>query len=133
MGQVGYAVAVSYQPMNLTQLACFVVVEQDFDTRWRLVIEFLKEYHREPPGARQRLLADVPGSTGDERWDVLAARPRDTEDIRQLTQVLGLHIVDDVLASVHEIFPARGTASAAQAPLAGDLPRAGRVTRSTQT
>jgi hypothetical protein len=35
----------------------------------------------------------------------LAARPRDTEDIRQLTQVLGLHTVDDVLASVREIFP----------------------------
>ena len=34
-----------------------------------------------------------------------AARPRDAEDIRQLVQVLGLHTVDDVLASVHEIFP----------------------------
>ncbi len=35
----------------------------------------------------------------------LAARPRDAEDIRQLVQVLGLHTVDDVLASVREIFP----------------------------
>jgi len=35
----------------------------------------------------------------------LAARPRDAEDIRQLTRVLGLHNVDDVLASVREIFP----------------------------
>jgi predicted nucleotidyltransferase len=34
-----------------------------------------------------------------------AARPRDAEDIRQLVQVLDLHTVDDVLASVHEIFP----------------------------
>ena len=34
-----------------------------------------------------------------------AARPRDAEDIRQLAQVLGLHNADDVLASVHEIFP----------------------------
>ena len=34
-----------------------------------------------------------------------AARPRDAEDIRQLVQVLGLHTVDDVLASVREIFP----------------------------
>jgi hypothetical protein len=34
-----------------------------------------------------------------------AARPRDTEDIRQLVQVLDLHTVDDVLASVREIFP----------------------------
>jgi predicted nucleotidyltransferase len=35
----------------------------------------------------------------------LAARPRDSEDIRQLTQVLGLHTVDDVLVAVREIFP----------------------------
>lgn len=35
----------------------------------------------------------------------LAARPRDAEDIRQLVQVLGLHTVDEVLASVCEIFP----------------------------
>jgi hypothetical protein len=35
----------------------------------------------------------------------LAARPRDAEDIRQLAQVLGLHTVDDVLASVREVFP----------------------------
>jgi hypothetical protein len=35
----------------------------------------------------------------------LAARPRDAEDIGQLTRVLGLHTVDDVLALVREIFP----------------------------
>ena len=35
----------------------------------------------------------------------LAARPRDAEDIRQLVQVLGLSTVDEVLASVREIFP----------------------------
>jgi hypothetical protein len=35
----------------------------------------------------------------------LAARPRDAEDIRQLTRVLDLHTVDDVLASVREVFP----------------------------
>jgi predicted nucleotidyltransferase len=34
-----------------------------------------------------------------------AARPRDAEDIRQLIQVLGLHSVEEVLASVREIFP----------------------------
>jgi hypothetical protein len=34
-----------------------------------------------------------------------AARPRDTEDIRQLVSVLDLHTADDVLASVREIFP----------------------------
>jgi hypothetical protein len=39
--------------------------------RWRL--EFLKEYHRESAGERQRLLADMPEPVGDERWDVLFA------------------------------------------------------------
>jgi hypothetical protein len=34
-----------------------------------------------------------------------AARPRDTEDIRQLIRVLDLHTADEVFASVHEIFP----------------------------
>jgi len=34
-----------------------------------------------------------------------AARPRDAEDIRQLTSVLDLHSADEVLASIHEIFP----------------------------
>jgi hypothetical protein len=32
----------------------------------------------------------------------VAARPRDAEGIRQLAQVLDLHTVDDVLASVRE-------------------------------
>lgn len=34
-----------------------------------------------------------------------AARPRDAEDIFQLTQILGLRTVNDVVASVREIFP----------------------------
>jgi hypothetical protein len=34
-----------------------------------------------------------------------AARPRDAEDIRHLAQVLSLHTVADVLASVYETFP----------------------------
>jgi hypothetical protein len=66
-------VDVSYQPMTLADLAGFVAAEQDFDTQWRLVVEFLKEYHHEPAGARRRLLEDTPGPTGDERWDVLFA------------------------------------------------------------
>src|SRR5579859_5989231 len=73
LGRVRYPVVVSYQPMSLAELARFIEAEPDFDSRWRLVVEFLKEYHREPAGARQRLLADAPGSTGDERWDVLFA------------------------------------------------------------
>jgi hypothetical protein len=59
--------------MTIARLAAFVAVEPDFGTRWRLVVEFLKEYHREPAGERQGLLADAPGPTGDERWDVLFA------------------------------------------------------------
>ncbi len=73
MGGIRYSEVVSYQPMSLAELARFIAAEPDFDTRWRLVVEFLKEYHREPAGTRQRLLADAPGSTGDERWDVLFA------------------------------------------------------------
>jgi hypothetical protein len=64
---------VDYQPMTIAGLAAFVAAEPDFDTRWRLVVEFLKEYHQEPAGGRQRLLADTPEPVGDERWDVLFA------------------------------------------------------------
>ena len=73
MDRVRYSRVVSYQPMSLAELARFIAAEPDFDMRWRLVVEFLKEYHQESAGARQRLLTDAPGSTGDERWDVLFA------------------------------------------------------------
>jgi len=66
-------VNVGYQPMSLVRLARFIAAEPDFDTRWRLVVEFLKEYQREPAEMRQELLAEEPGPTGDERWDVLFA------------------------------------------------------------
>lgn len=59
--------------MAIAKLAAFVAAEPGFDMRWRLVVEFLKEFHQEPVGERQRLLADAPGPTGDERWDVLFA------------------------------------------------------------
>jgi len=59
--------------MSLAGLARFIAGEPDFDARWRLVVEFLKEYNREPAGVRQQLLAQVPGPTGDERWDALLA------------------------------------------------------------
>jgi hypothetical protein len=73
MGTVRYPIFVNYQPMSLAELARLVSVEPDFEMRWRLVVEFLKEYHREPTQTRYRLLADAPGATGDERWDVLFA------------------------------------------------------------
>jgi hypothetical protein len=54
---------VDYQPMSIARLADFIGDEPDFDVRWRLVVEFLKEYHREPARDRQRLLAfDTPGA-----------------------------------------------------------------------
>ena len=59
--------------MTIAKPAAFIATEADFDTRWRLIVEFLKEYHREPAEERLRLLADAPGPTGDERWDVLLA------------------------------------------------------------
>lgn len=59
--------------MTLAELARFVAVEPGFDSRWRLVVEFLKEYHQEPAGIRWSLLGDEPGPIGDERWDVLFA------------------------------------------------------------
>jgi len=73
IGPFRYPVIVDYQPMTIAGLAAFVAAEPDFDTRWRLVVEFLKEYHREPAADRQRLLTDTPGPVGDERWDVLFA------------------------------------------------------------
>jgi hypothetical protein len=57
--------------MTLAGLARFVAAETDFDSQWRLVAEFLKEYHEEPAGVRRRLLEEAPLPTGDERWDVL--------------------------------------------------------------
>jgi hypothetical protein len=35
----------------------------------------------------------------------LAARPWDAQDIKQLTEVLDLHTVPDVLALVRQVFP----------------------------
>jgi hypothetical protein len=59
--------------MSIARLAAFVATEPEFDARWRLVVEFLKEYHQETAGKRHRLLADAPEPVGGERWDVLFA------------------------------------------------------------
>ena len=64
---------VKYQPLTLADLARLVTGERDFDSQWRLVVEFLKEYHQEPAGVRLSLLEDAPGPVGYERWDVLFA------------------------------------------------------------
>jgi hypothetical protein len=70
---INHSGTVDYQPMTIVALAVFLAVEGNFDVRWRLVVEFLKEYHDEPVNIRGQLLADAPGPTGDERWDVLLA------------------------------------------------------------
>ena len=54
-----YSVNVSYQPMTLAALARLVAAQPDFDTQWRLVVEFLKEYHHEPASGRWGLLQDL--------------------------------------------------------------------------
>lgn len=59
--------------MTLADLARLVAAEADFDAQWRLIVEFLKEYHQEPAGVRLGLLEDTPAPVGDERWDVLFA------------------------------------------------------------
>ena len=41
--------------------------------RWRLVVEFLKEYQHELAIDRWELLAEEPPPTGDNHWDVLLA------------------------------------------------------------
>jgi hypothetical protein len=38
--------------MSIARLAAFIANEPDFDVRWRLVVEFLKEYHQEQAGER---------------------------------------------------------------------------------
>jgi hypothetical protein len=48
--------------------------------------------------ASRRLARTSPGD------EALAARPRDAQDIRQLTEVLNLHTVAEVLALVQDIF-----------------------------
>ena len=73
MAACRYSERVDYQPMSMARLAAFVAGEPDFDMRWRLVVEFLKEYHQEPVGERQCLLAETPEPVGDPRWDVLFA------------------------------------------------------------
>lgn len=82
--------------MTIAGLAAYIAAEPDFDARWRLLVEFLKEYHREPATEHQQLLADAPGPTGDERWDVLFAglaehlSMRDRTDAPQWSASLGL-------------------------------------------
>lgn len=58
--------------MGLVQLAR-LLVRADESLRWRLLAEFLEEYRWEPVDQRLALLADEPGSTGDQRWDVFLA------------------------------------------------------------
>jgi hypothetical protein len=61
-----------YRAATLRVLAGWLA-DRDDRSRWRLVAEFLEEFGHEPRGARDGLLAEEPGPTGDERWDVFVA------------------------------------------------------------
>ena len=52
-------VTVDYQPMTVAKLAAFVGAEADFDTRWRLVVEFLPF---DTQGARPQALVHAPAA-----------------------------------------------------------------------
>ncbi|GAA4610138.1 hypothetical protein GCM10023107_95260 [Actinoplanes octamycinicus] len=58
--------------MTLERLAV-LLTDIDDPMRWRLIAEFLEEYHWEPAEVRGALLATEPAGTGDEHWDVLLA------------------------------------------------------------
>jgi len=59
--------------MSIAGLAGFLsTVRQDKD-RWRLVAEFLEEYHHEPADTKHALLQETPHPTGEEHWDVFLA------------------------------------------------------------
>jgi hypothetical protein len=62
-----------YRPMTVADLAGHLRRTEDDAIRWRLIAEFLEEYRHEDVEERKRLLLREPGSSGDERWDVLLA------------------------------------------------------------
>ncbi len=62
-----------YRAMTLGDLARHLANAEDEMLKWRLIAEFLEEYRWEPAGERFALLADEPGDTGDERWNVFLA------------------------------------------------------------
>lgn len=67
---------VSDRPPYRAMTLCDLVVHlraADESTRWRLVAEFGKEFHHEPPAERVALLLDEPAPIGDDRWDSLLA------------------------------------------------------------
>jgi len=121
-----YSVRVDYQPMSMARLAAFIAGESDFDMRWRLVVEFLKEYHHEPAVERQRLLTDAPEPVGDRRWDVLFAglaehlAMRDGQDAPLWSASRGL---EALLVPV----PHARRAGAGSCPCSGSPPQARRL------
>ena len=63
----------SYRAMTIGDLAEYLAASTDDGRRWRLIAEFLEEYRHEPTVSRHELLAEEPGSTSSERWDVFLA------------------------------------------------------------
>lgn len=58
--------------MTLAEVAGHLLAETNPATRWRLVCEFLREYHDEPAAMRAGLLAAEPAAV-EPRWDALLA------------------------------------------------------------
>jgi len=59
--------------MSIARLAALIAAEPDFDVRWRLVVEFLKEYHQEPPGNASGSWLTCRKLLVTSGWDVLFA------------------------------------------------------------
>ncbi len=58
---------------SIVGLAGELAKEPSEDTRWRLLLGFLDEYHQADKGEHTASLGDEPALTGDARWDVMLA------------------------------------------------------------
>lgn len=69
-----YAEGVGFaSPPSIVRLAAELASEPSEDTRWRLLLGFLDEYHQADGGDHAASLCDEPDLTGDTRWDVMLA------------------------------------------------------------
>lgn len=68
---VSTAMARSYQPMTLADLARHLGAAGNDKIRWKLAWEFLEKYRWEPANVQVELLRSEPVELGEERWDAL--------------------------------------------------------------